>query len=475
LVWQIDFGLYIYRTKQSQMKHKYFVLSFLLACANLAMAIIPRVDHVDIRPGKKLQTNRPRQFSTPQNMMLLDTSFRWFNYGETMSSYQQMVNGNLGSAVNYNYLFPDSTILTYYGMDPQTNTPVYDVPFIHNIGTVLDISSPKFYDPFIYYTDSIMNYSASTQYRVDSVAFIFSYVQANPNVTDSLIFELATNLNTTQLPTLQFSDNATSTYWMDNYGSSTVQFKELKYAQANNVFGAIGTNKRRYAVALNGSVLTDTLANGLNIVTFSTANLPVMNAGSKFVISNVKFKPGYTGYNQNWLSGNPDTLTNMNYMLFGSYEEVADTFNTYYPGDFNSSQIVPTAVRYNYAGGFNGRYIPSYAYGPGFGFEHHLFYYRISKNTVITGEKPEPLVQAEVFPNPGNNRFTVNFSGLSSKNTRLSLRDLQGRLVEQRNILTAGGAAREEYNVENLANGTYLLSIEQEGKPAQTTRVIVQH
>jgi hypothetical protein len=69
----------------------------------------------------------------------------------------------------------------------------------------------------------------------------------------------------------------------------------------------------------------------------------------------------------------------------------------------------------------------------------------------------------------------VNFSGLSSKNTRLSLRDLQGRLVEQRNILSVGGAAREEYNVENLANGTYLLSIEQEGKPAQTTRVIVQH
>jgi hypothetical protein len=166
------------------MKHKYFVLSFLLACANLAMAIIPRVDHVDIRPGKKLQTNRPRQFSTPQNMMLLDTSFRWFNYGETMSSYQQMVNGNLGSAVNYNYLFSDSTILAYYGMDPQTNTPVYDVPFVHNIGTVLDISSPKFYDPFIYYTDSIMNYSASTQYRVDSVAFVFSYVQSNPNVND---------------------------------------------------------------------------------------------------------------------------------------------------------------------------------------------------------------------------------------------------------------------------------------------------
>lgn len=94
---------------------------------------------------------------------------------------------------------------------------------------------------------------------------------------------------------------------------------------------------------------------------------------------------------------------------------------------------------------------------------------------MITGEKAETQVQAEVFPNPGNGRFVVNFSGLTSKSTRLSLRDLQGRLVEQRNLITSGGAAREEYNVENLANGTYLLSIEQQGKPAQTTRVIVQH
>jgi hypothetical protein len=451
------------------MKKNYFAFFVGMALCNLVWATIPRVNHMDLPTGRMPQIQRPAHLPYAMSLMpAADTSYRWYSYAETMDAYQQLVNGSTGSVLNYNYLFSDSTILAEFGT-------TIDRPWIHSIGNVLDISSSKFYDPLVYYSDSIMHYSPTAQFKVDSLMLIFAYFKNLPSVTDSIVIEVAVNNTTTQLPTYYFSDAATNTnptYWFDSFGDDTVRFKALRYAFATNAFGAVstGANKRKYTIALTDAVLADTLAGGLNRIKISCANLALMNAGSKNVISNVKFKPGYT-----WVN-NVDTLNSKNYMYLASYEETDAGFPTYTPNDYNSSGIVRSNERYNITGnGFNGFYVPSYAFGDAFAFEHHLIYYRISNNTLITGQKSDKVLQAEIFPNPGSSFFQVNLTANAATSALIRLYDLQGREVEQRNVNTAGGVARETFDASHFASGTYLLRVEQAGMTGASYRVVIQH
>jgi hypothetical protein len=282
---------------------------------------------------------------------------RWYSYAETIDEFFQ------GSSVlSFNYLFPDSNILAEFG------TAEYSSPFVHLLGDILDVRSPKFNDPIAYPASQFMQLTATNKYKVDSLKCFFVYTRVDTSVTDSLIFEVCVNNTNTSNPEYYFTGMAA------DYGVDTVRFKALRYTyQTNRInFTGAGTTKKRYAIALNNQTITDTLENGFSVAQFSTADLPIVNAG-KFVISTVSFKPSYA-YSL------VDTLNNLNHVTFVSLEEQDGAFPIYTPGDYNISQVVTTDVRYNLdpAPGWNGLFIPSLAYTAPFSFEHHYISYKIS-------------------------------------------------------------------------------------------------
>ncbi|MFN5795354.1 MAG: T9SS type A sorting domain-containing protein [Bacteroidota bacterium] len=307
-------------------------------------------------PNKNISLPR---FHKPmsQSTTSVGPTTRWYSYAETIDEYFQGT-----SVLSFNYLFPDSNILAEFGAGE------YSSPFVHLLGDILDVRSSKFNDPITYPASQFMQLTATSKYKVDSLKCYFVYTRVDTSVTDSLIFEVCVNNTNNSTPEYYFTGMAA------DYGVDTVRFKAMRYTyQTNRInFTGNGTTKKRYAIALNNQTITDTLENGFSVAQFSTADLPIVNAG-KFVISTVSFKPSYS-YSL------VDTLNNLNHVTFISLEEQDGGFPIYTPGDYNISQVVTTDVRYNLdpAPGWNGLFIPSVAYTAPFSFEHHYISYKIS-------------------------------------------------------------------------------------------------
>ena len=84
--------------------------------------------------------------------------------------------------------------------------------------------------------------------------------------------------------------------------------------------------------------------------------------------------------------------------------------------------------------------------------------------------------QVRVFPNPATDVLTVELVAAEAGNTVVTLVDAMGRVVigAQRADLAKGEQRNLTINAGALANGTYLLSIEQNGRMT-TQRVMVAH
>lgn len=76
----------------------------------------------------------------------------------------------------------------------------------------------------------------------------------------------------------------------------------------------------------------------------------------------------------------------------------------------------------------------------------------------------------DVYPNPANENATVYFNALTSTKASLRLYDAQGRLVKEwwDNKTLNGGWMQEQIDLDGVAPGMYMLSLETDGK--QTVR-----
>jgi len=463
-------------------------------------------------PNKKISMPRFHKPMAKSSAAASPTS-RWYCYGETMDAFFQ------GSSVlNFNYLFPDSNILAEFGAGE------YSSPFVHSLGDILDVRSPKFNDPITYPASQFMNLTATSKFKVDSIELFFAYTRNDTTITDSLIFEVCVNNTNTTTPEYYFTGMAA------DYGVDTVRFKGMRYTyQTNRInFSGGGTAKRRYAVALNNQTVADTLENGFSVIQVSTSDLPVVNAG-KFVISTVSFKPGYA-YSL------VDTVNTKNYVTFVSFEEQDGGFPIYTPGDYNISQVVTTDVRYNLdpAPGWNGLFIPSVAYTAPFSFEHHYISYKISslctadydlavsgtpevstgngtatavvtggtapfsyvwtpgnltgatvagltaggytctvtdangcqvsKTIVITGinERSAEESTFNMLPNPATNKVTIEYTADKAVPATVRLVSINGQEVYSENFAQAKGKNIQNIDISGLAKGVYFLQLRSE-------------
>jgi len=336
---------------------------------------------------------------------------RWYNYGETMEAFLGVTSPLYG-----NFLFPDSTILVNY-------TSGYGSPWIHKVADVLDVTSVMFNNPQLH--PNALTIDASTKYRLDSIHFHCKYSRNInlTNVVDTLLFEISVNDNL--LPSF-FAPGILS----PNLSTDTVFMKRIPYAFQTNTLNL--ANKKIIKVPLTTQIHADSSFAGLHIIKVGTDSIPVINPGKQVAVA-VTFIPGYT-----WIA-NTDIIDNKNSILFLSKKERDNFFPHYTKKDFNISYILPSDVRYNYAGSWNANFIPSFAYmgtTPTYNYEHHMIYYKISTAFKITYE-------------------SQNVSCFGGNNGKVDLTISGG--TPPYNFAWSHGASTQ--NVSNLSAGVYNVTI----------------
>ena len=96
----------------------------------------------------------------------------------------------------------------------------------------------------------------------------------------------------------------------------------------------------------------------------------------------------------------------------------------------------------------------------------------------ITEENPtgvtDELAALSVYPNPTSGKVTLSFN--SAGNIKYSIRvfDVTGRVMIIESISAVVGYNTKEINLENVAKGIYMVSIQSEGMEAKTLRIVVE-
>lgn len=387
----------------------------------------------------------------------------WISYADSKDNDW----GGGVSELNANYLFPDSTVLGNYG--------TYDYVWIHNIGDVLDVAAPTFSNFYPGY-----NVTRTDAYSIDSMAIVYVYdrqLQATqPGVVDTLIVYLYNNSTAANLQANGFI-GATAA----NYATDTVGFKGMKYngamnmpSNSNTAYG-MPSGMQTFKIPLT---ISDTTVAYYGVKYFNTNNFQV--PAGKFAAASFVFKPGYT-----YTLG--DTLDNMNYFLFASMEEggggaSGGSFPLYldcnYQStscDYNCSFIVRTNERYSYPGnGWNGYFIPKYAFTQAYSLENHYVYYKISSPPMsVTELEQTGLSLGQNMPNPTNGNTTIKYSIADGGHVVLNVFDVTGKQVMSfdQGRQTAGDY-QVEFNTNNLQAGVYFYTLNVDGKQA-TRRMVV--
>lgn len=436
----------------------------------------PSLDNKDakVKPGSK--ADRLNQVSNKTN----GTESLWFSYGGMMNDYLS----NQGSSASFNragnYLFPDSLPVASFG-DGQGGT-TYGSPWVHGLAIVLDPKSPAIVTSN---GDRLLS-----SYTVDSMAMSAIYTRNNPdpNIVDTLVINILTNdkgtSTTSNLPAFSFSGQTAS-----NYGVSRLSFMDVLFDTMsvwnNNTYdnspglipaaysrqGDMITIKRPLTVAdssladANGSAFVKSLdwAVGLNVND---------SKKGKVVGAFITFKPGYS-YKLN------DSLSQMNYIRFFSREENDGSLQTYIPGDWNVSLILPQDVRYgNSPGNWNGLTIPSYAYTAPYRFEYHDIFWKLTAVTGISEVKDmDGNVLRNVYPNPAtaNANVVVPYTLSRASDVNINVFDAQGRSVK---AIASGkfneGNNQVEVSTSEMPSGLYFVRLDVNGSSLTKTFSVVK-
>jgi hypothetical protein len=101
----------------------------------------------------------------------------------------------------------------------------------------------------------------------------------------------------------------------------------------------------------------------------------------------------------------------------------------------------------------------------------------ISGSTALAGSgapnvPQQETAQAELFPNPARDVFTLAFPQALNGEATATLRNQIGQVVAQRQLKP--GDVTTEWNVSTLPSGLYFMEVRQEGLPPQVLRVVKQ-
>lgn len=396
-------------------------------------------------PGKQLSHNKQISYSSNRQQALSKTAnttgSEWFN----VLDFNELLSPGL-QTFSAMHLFPDSNIILGFATG---NVPVY--AWIHKAGNYMD---PSFMAQQNIITDKFATYT------LDSVSVGYSYTRGSANsITDSLIIQV-------------IAENHALDYTVNN----EFAYQDITYNQATNNTGTGITVLKRIAYPLT---VADSTSFWGTIKVATPGIAPQTN--SKKIGTVVSFKPGYTYTAADTLLDSHRT----NAFFIISAEQNGDgggagTDPTIYstPGDYtsdmNMSYIIPQDIRYNQnANGWNGYFIPTYAYTTPFAYENHDIGYKLSVS--ITGVKDlenKGFTMTQNMPNPYSTSSTVDFQLAKDANSALfTLTDIAGRVVMTQNVETTKGI--HSVKLGAYAPGVYYYSLNVDGNII-TKKMIVE-
>lgn len=398
---------------------------------------------------------------------------RWYAYW----NYKDAFHSNIGTIYG-NYLFPDSNITAEF------SGGTFASPWVHGLANVLDPTASVFNDPLLTPAGELL-IRPTDAYSLDSIAINFIY-ERNASSIDTLVIEVNVNASPTSLTTPWFCCSPSTGQAIVNNlatvhpGIDTVFIKNVPCTPATNALNL--TPKQTYKVVLDSAFHADSTTNGIHYYDFAPSGLPAVNAG-RYVVMNVWFKPGYT-YSL------ADTIANKNYARLLSMEErggptssapiAPHTYPYYEERDFNISYIMPTDVKYGTAGGWNGYFIPSFAYmgsSPDYAFENHLFAYKLSCNTCDAVSSNDIDANTSklglAYPNPAHlgESVMIPVTLANAGDATLKIFNAIGQEVKTINAKDLNaGINKINVNTANLNAGVYLYSLELNGNITATQR-----
>lgn len=344
-------------------------------------------------------------------------------------------------------LFPDSTIILGF---TQADEAVY-APYC---------KAANYLDPSFMAQQAIITDKFAT-YTIDSVAVGYIYNRASANsVTDSLIIEV-------------ISDN----HALDWDLASTI-YQDIPFNYPALTLKTTIPKLKRLSIPLT---INDTCEGGVykQIIRGTTGIAPQLNSRKVGMV--VSFKPGYTWTLTDTLYDSHRTNT---FSLISAEQNGDGGGNGTDPiafgipsdptSDMNMSYIMHKSVRYNINGnGWNGFYLPTYAYTTPFGYESHDMGYKLTVN--ITGVKEleqKGFVLGQNTPNPFNNSSTVKFQlAKDASSVLFTVTDVMGRIVssEKQNATTG----IHSITLGAYAAGIYYYSLNVDGN-ITTKKMIVE-
>lgn len=362
-------------------------------------------------------------------------STMWYNYALMVDDATNGYTPSMASG-DFMNLFPDTTII--YGQYTDGSTAY---PQFHKAATMLDPKNMPF-----------NSWSTTTQYKLDSVAIAYAYLRnLAPSVVDTLV--------------VQVIKYDASLEW----DLTNATYQDITYLyQSNSITQSqvLGT----YTYLLNE---TDS-SSFVNEIAIATPGIPAQSGSNRIGVV-VSYKPGFT-----WTI--TDSLFDKNAFFLFSYEQNGlNTDPTFFgtisdgTSDLNCSYALPSSVRYDMnANGWNGYFIPTWAWTTPYAYEHHIISFLLD-DVVGVEENGTNVTLGTAFPNPSNGNSYIDYTLKADADVVLNVTDVTGKVVmtiNEGNMQT--GNHRVEMNTTNLAAGTYFVNIVA-GNATATSKLVVMH
>lgn len=336
---------------------------------------------------------------------------------------------------NFFVIFPDSNIIigTY-----SDGSPAYAQ--FHKAATMLD---PK--------NMPVQSINSTLMYSLDSIAIGYAYTRTLlPTVVDTLVIQIIKH----DASLLWDLTNATYQDITYNYTSNSITQSQV-----------LAT----YTYLLTALDSTS-FASEILIATPGVPN----QAGTNRIGAVVSFKPGYT-------YSITDSISDKNAFYMFSYESNgASTDPTFYGTiadgntDLNCSYVLPTDVRYNTnANGWNGYFIPTWAWTTPYGHEHHIISFLLTE--LVGVNENSNISFHQNYPNPCDNAENIKYSLKSAAPVTITITDIAGKTILVQN---EGQQFQGEHitvvNTSALANGVYFITLTA-GEEKSVSRLVIQH
>lgn len=348
---------------------------------------------------------------------------RWYSQIEFLDA--EFGIGDDPALFNFMRVLPDSNVIRGQYSDGTTAYVIW-----HGIGNLLDPSQ----DDFEYLTDD-------NSYTVDSVALSFAYVR---NLTDVNI------VDTLKLTVVQGINSFASVVFGPG---DTLVFQSMPYTPNAdiNVIGGISSNAVQEIVKIPLTQADTTSFARLQGFDISDYTVP---AG------------GRVGLYAEFVPQNPyafgDSLSEINYAAFVSYEEEEGASPTFVYEGLSQSYMLSGDTRYQTSTlGWNGDLTPSAAFTAGFANEYHDFWYKIT--TPNLGTEENVAIGVTMFPNPTTGVINVNSE---TETTTVRVHNMLGQ-----EVVSSVETGNFSIDLTNNKAGIYFVTIENENGVA-TSKIV---